>query len=90
VNAPCTPLVVLAGDVFRDKPEAGFATDEGIQVDVRRGERKADVRAAVRRRDFDKAVAIGKRMVKDQRESELLRVETKATVKVADVHNPEM
>ena len=45
---------------------------------------------AVRGRDFDPTVAIGKRVVNGYSESELLRVKTKATVKVTDVHNREV
>ncbi len=89
MNSAAEPFVVFGGDVFGQEIDVGIASEEFLCIGAWGNLCQGEVRAAVRRADFNPADALDL-LIDDDAEAELVHVEAQAAFLIADKDHDEV
>lgn len=86
-NTPITPFFVFCVNVFGEKENPAIAANQFVGWRIGLGRNQRKVRAAVRRRHLDPALARLETVVHHQSESKLVDIKSQAAVLIAHEHD---
>jgi len=89
-HASRLPLLILAVDVFRNKPDARLWPYEFFRVVLGLKQSEAQVRVAIRRADLDPALAVLETVINYHPEAQLIDIESQTAVKIANIDDREV
>ena len=86
----CTPFVEFGGHIFGDEVDIGVATNQSVRVTVGLGLGQREAGIAVGGRDLNPSASGRENLVDDQAETELVGVETQASLLIANENHDKM